>query len=148
MDSKLPIGYITIRAFAHATEDPEKVLTAIRNTLPKELGENAVFQKTSLTGHHKNPIILFETKLADREQLPSALAKIAASLSTLDKEKLAREIRLHVEKQNLYLRFNKQSAYQGELRLSSSDPIHFRIHFRNKTPSEIMEICRNAGVLP
>ncbi|MEM2999700.1 MAG: RNA-binding domain-containing protein, partial [Candidatus Bathyarchaeia archaeon] len=128
MDSKLPIGYITIRAFAHATEDPEKVLTAIRNTLPKELGENAIFQKTSLTGHHKNPIILFETKLADRQQLPLALQKIAAGLSALDKEKLAREIMLHVEKQNLYLRFNKQSAYQGELRLSSSDPIHFRIH--------------------
>ncbi|MEM4733220.1 MAG: RNA-binding domain-containing protein [Candidatus Bathyarchaeia archaeon] len=148
MNSKLPIGYITIRAFAHATEDPEKVLTAIRNTLPKELGENAVFQKTSLTGHHKNPIILFETKLTDRQRLPLALQKIAAGLSALDKVKLAQEIRLHLEKQNLYLRFNKQCAYQGELRLSSSDPIHFRIHFRNKTSSEIMEICRNAGVLP
>lgn len=148
MNSKLPIGYITIRAFAHATEDLEKVLRAIRNTLPKELGENAVFQKASLTGHHKNPIILFETKLTDRQRLPFVLQKIAEGLSALDKEKLAQEIRLHVEKQNLYLRFNKQSAYQGELRLSSSDPIHFRIHFRNKTSSEIMEICRNAGVLP
>jgi len=146
--SKFPIGYITVRAFAHATEDPEKVLTAMRNTLPKELGENAFFQKTSLMGHHKNPIILFETKLSDRQQLHIALEKIAAGLSPLDKEKLAQEIELHVEKQNLYLRFNKQSAYQGELRLSSSDPIHFKIHFRNKTPNEIMEICRDAGVLP
>ncbi|MCX8153481.1 MAG: hypothetical protein N3E52_03500 [Candidatus Bathyarchaeota archaeon] len=148
MDSKLPNGYIIIRAFAHATEDPDKVLTAIRNTLPKELGENAVFQKTSLTGHHKNPIIIFETTIADKQQLPMALQKIAAGLSALDKEKLAEEIQLHVAKQNLYLRFNKQSAYQGELRLSSSDPIHFRIHFKNKTPNEIIEICRSAGVLP
>jgi RNA binding exosome subunit len=148
VSSKTPVGYINVRAFAHATEDPEKVLTAIRNTLPKELGENAVFQKTSLTGHHKNPIILFETKLTDKQHLPAALEKIAAGLSPLDKEKLDSEIKLHLEKRNLYLRFNKQSAYQGELRFSSNDPIHFKIHFKNKTPEEIVKICRNTGVLP
>jgi len=148
VSSKTPIGYIDVRAFAHATEDPEKVLTAIRNTLPKELGENAIFQKTSLTGHHKNPIILFETKLTDKQQLPAALEKIAAGLSSLDKETLDSEIKLHLEKRNLYLRFNKQSAYRGELRFSSNDPIHFKIHFKNKTPEEIVEICRKTGVLP
>jgi RNA binding exosome subunit len=148
LPSKTPIGYINVRAFAHATEDPEKVLTAIRNTLPKELGENAIFQKTSLTGHHKNPIILFETKLTDKQQLPAALEKIAAGLSSIDKETLDNEIKLHLEKRNLYLRFNKQSAYQGELRFSSNDPIHFKIHFKNKTPEEIVEICRKTGLLP
>jgi len=148
VSSKTPIGYIDVRAFAHATEEPEKVLTAIRNTLPKELGENAAFKKTSLTGHHKNPIILFEIKLKDKQHLPTALEKIAAGLSPLDKETLDSEIKLHLEKRNLYLRFNKQSAYQGELRFSSNDPIHFKIHFKNKTPEEIVEICRNIGVLP
>jgi RNA binding exosome subunit len=148
LPSKTPIGYINVRAFAHATEDPEKVLTAIRNALPKELSENATFQKTSLTGHHKNPIILFETKLADKQQLPAALEKIAAGLSSIDKETLDSEIKLHLEKRNLYLRFNKQSAYQGELRFSSNDPIHFKIHFKNKTPEQIVEICRKTGVLP
>lgn len=137
-----------MRAFAHATEDPEKVLTAIHNTLPNELGENAIFQKTSLTGHHKNPIIIFETKLTDKQHLSYALSKIAAGLSSLDKETLDSEIKMRLEKRNLYLRFNKQSAYQGELRFSSNDPIHFKIHFKNKTPKEIVEICRNVGVLP
>jgi RNA binding exosome subunit len=148
LPSKTPIGYIDVRVFAHATEDPEKVLTAIRNTLPKELSENTVFKKTILTGHHKNPIILFENKLTDKQQLPTALEKIAAGLSPLDKEKLDSEIKLHLEKRNLYLRFNKQSAYQSKLRFSSNDPIHFKIHFKNKTPEEIVEICRNTGVLP
>ncbi len=148
MPSKTPLGYINVRAFAHATEDPEKVLVAIRNTLPKELGENAIFQKTSLTGHHKNPIILFETKLTDKQQLPAALEKIAAGLSSIDKETLDSEIKRHLEKRNLFLRFNKQAAYEGELRFSSNDPIHFKIHFKNKTTEEIVEICRNVGVLP
>lgn len=148
VSSKPPIGYIDVRVFAHATEDPEKVLTAVRNILPEELSENAVFEKTSLTGHHGNPIILFETKLTDKLALPAALQKIGAGLTALDKETLASDLKLHLEKRNLYLRFDKQSAYQGEVRFSQNDPIHFKIHFKNKTFEEIVEICRNAGLLP
>lgn len=148
MSSKPPIGYIDVRVFAHATEDPEKVLTAVRNILPVELSENAVFQKTSLTGHHGNPIILFETKLTDKQTLPAALKKIGAELPSLDKETLASDMKLHLEKGNLYLRFDKQSAYQSELRFSQNDPIHFKIHFKNKSAEEIVKICRNAGLLP
>jgi RNA binding exosome subunit len=148
LSSKTPVGYVDVRVFAHATEDLEKVLTAVRNTLPKEAGENAVFQKTSLTGHHGNPIILFQTKVTDKHALPLVLEKIAASLSALDKETLNSEMKLHLEKRNLYLRFDKQSAYMGELKFSSNDPIHFKIHFKNKTPEEITAICRETGLLP
>jgi RNA binding exosome subunit len=137
-----------MRVFAHATEDEEKVLTAVRNILPKELSANAAFQKTSLTGHHGNPIILFEAKFTDKQALPVVLEKIANSLSALDKETLNSEMKLHLEKRNLYLRFDKQSAFMGALRFSSNDPIHFKIHFKNKTPEEIMEICRETGLLP
>jgi hypothetical protein len=145
---KAPIGYIDIRVFAHATEDPEKVLAAVRGTLPKELGANIAFQKTSLTGHHGNPLILFKAKIVDRQALPVVLEKIADCLGTLDKETLSSEMKLHLEKRNLYLRFDKQSAFLGELKFSSNDPIHFKIHFRNKNREEIMEICRKTGLLP
>jgi RNA binding exosome subunit len=145
---KTPIGYIDIRVFAHATEDLEKVLTAVRNTLPKELNENTTFQKTTLTGHHGNPIIFFQAKVMHKQALPMVLEKIASNLNTLDKETLNSEMKLHLEKRNLYLRFDKQSAYMGELKFSSNDPIHFKIHFKNKTPEEITEICRKTGLLP
>ena len=148
MSSKTPVGYVDIRVFAHATEDLEKVLTAVRNTLPKEVAENTVFQKTSLSGHHGNPIILFQAKVIDKQALPLVLAKIASSLNALDKETLNSEIKLHLEKRNLYLRFDKQSAYVGELKFASNDPIHFKIHFKNKTPEEITAICRETGLLP
>jgi RNA binding exosome subunit len=148
VSSKTPVGYIDVRVFAHATEDLEKVLTAVRNTLPTETSESIVFQKTSLTGHHGNPIILFQTKVTDKHALPLVLEKIAASLNALDKETLNSEMKLHLEKRNLYLRFDKQSAYMGELKFSSNDPIHFKIHFKNKTPEEIAVICREAGLLP
>ena len=148
MSSKTPVGYVDIRVFAHATEDLQKVLTAVRNTLPEEIGENTILQKTTLTGHHGNSITLFQTKITDKKALPLILTTIAASLSSLDKETLNSEIKLHLEKHNLYLRFDKQAAYVGELTFSSNDPIHFKIHFKNKTAEEITAICRETGLLP
>jgi RNA binding exosome subunit len=148
VSSKPPMGYIDVRVFSHATEDPEKVLTAVRNMLPEELSENIIFQKNTLTGHHGNPIILFQTKLVVKQALPTVLEKIGAGLTSLDKEALDRALKLHLEKRNLYLRFDKQSAYAGKFRFSKNDPIHFKIHFKNKTLTEIVGICRNAGLLP
>ena len=148
MSSKPPIGYIDVRVFAHATEDSDKVLAAIRNLLPSELGESVVFQKTRLTGHHGNPIILFETKLADKQVLPAILKKFGASLTSFDKEQLNDNMKLHLEKRNLYLRFDKQFAFQGEVRFSQNDPIRFKIHFKNKSYEDIVDLCRDAGLLP
>ena len=148
MSSKPPIGYIDVRVFAHATEDSEKVLVAVRNLLPVELGESVVFQKTRLSGHHGNPIVLFEAKLADKQVLPTVLQKIGAGLTSLDKEQLEGDVKLHLEKRNLYLRFDKQSAFQGEVLFSQNDPIHFKVHFKDKSFEEIVAICRDAGLLP
>lgn len=146
--SKFPIGYIAIRVFAHATEDQEKVLAAVRNTLPEALGEGLVFEKVSLTGHHGNSITLFEAKLTDRQALPEAFERIGSELTALDKETLNSELKLHLEKGNLYLRFDKQQAFLGVLRFSSVDPIHFRVHFKDKTNEEIIGLCREKGVIP
>jgi len=143
-----PIAYIDIRVFAHATEDPAKVQTAVRNLLPEELAENLVFEKTNCTGHHGNPITLVTAKLADRKLLPKALEKIGAGLGALDKEEFGSEIKLHLEKGNLYLRFDKQYAFLGTVKFTLNDPIHMKIHFKDKTSQEIEEICRQAGLLP
>ena len=113
MSSKPPIAYIDIRVFAHATEDPDKVQTAVRNLLPPELAETILFEKSPTTGHYGNPIILFTASLTDKKLLPLALQKIGSSLSSLDKEQLLQDLKMHVEKGNLYLRFDKQSAFLG-----------------------------------
>jgi RNA binding exosome subunit len=92
--------------------------------------------------------MLIEVELSDRQTLMGVLEKIGNSLTALDKETLSQEIGLHLERGNLYLRFDKQQAFLGELRFTSNDPIHFKVHFRNKTFDEIVEICRAAGLLP
>ena len=148
MSSKPPIAYMDIRVFAHATEDPAKVQTAVRNLFPADLAETFVFQGTNLTGHHGNPIILFTAKLTDKKLLPKALEKIGKDLGVLDKEELNHDIKLHIEKGNLYLRFDKQSAFMGAPKFSQNDPIHIKIHFKNKTAQEIIEFSKQTGLLP
>jgi len=147
MSAKPPIAYIDMRVFAHATEDPSKVQTAVKNLLPAELAETLTFEETSCTGHHGNSIILFTSKLTDKKLLPTAVEKIATNLSTLDKEELGRDLKLHLEKGNLYLRFDKQSAFLGTIRFTQNDPIHLKIHFKNKTSQEIMDFSKQTGLV-
>jgi len=148
LSSKAPIGYVDIRASVHATEDVDKVLQAVYNVLPKGTAENVVFRKSSLTGHHGNPIILLETRIKDRTLTRRLVEKLSAGLSMLDKELLNREIGQHVENGNLYVRLDKQLAYANELKLGSSDPIHFRIHFKRHGDEEVIATCRELGLLP
>lgn len=148
LSSKIPIGYIDIRVFAHATEEVDKILTAVRNTLPAELADTITFKKTNLTGHHGNPITLLEARVKEKNAVQAVFEKLASSLSPLDKELLRNEIRQHLDGGNLYIRLDKQSAYLNEVKLCTTDPIHFRIHFQKHNPEEIVEICRKFGLLP
>ncbi len=148
MSSKLPIAYIDIRAFAHATEDADKVLMALCNMLPKELIDTVTFERKDLAGHHRNPIVLFETRIKDRKAAQAVFQKISSGLSIMDKEILSCGIQQHLEKGNLYIRLDKQAAYLREFKLDPTDPLHLRIHFRKHQPEEVIEICRGFGLLP
>ncbi len=116
--------------------------------MPEPIARDTVFRETAVAGHHGNPIILFEAKLEDRQTLPQILKHIGSKLTALDKETLSEKLKLHLEKGNLYLRFDKQQAFLGASRLSSNDPIHFKIHFKNRTSDQIIDICKESGLLP
>jgi len=148
LSSKVPIAYVDVRVFVHATEDLDKVVKAVYNTLPTELADEIVFEKTNLKGYYGNPIVLLATRIKKRDAAKAVFKKLASGLSSLDKGLLNNEIRQRLTKGNLFIRLDKQSAYLNELKLRSDDPIHFRMHFRKSRLEEIMEICRKFGMLP
>lgn len=148
MSSQIPITYIDIRVFAHATEDTDKVLNAVRNILPADVANEVVFKKSNLVGHHGNPIILFEARIKEKNAVKAALENISSKLSSIDKEQLNSEIKQHLDKGNLYIRFDKQSAYLNEFKLCTADPIHLKMHFKKSNQEEIIKICRDIGFLP
>ena len=144
---KIPVAYIDIKFFAHATEDLEKVREAVKHILPTNRVEEIEFRKNSLRGHHGNPIVFFQTKIERKELVKAVIENISRSLSELDKEVLRREIAMHVEKGSLYLRLDKQAAFQGVVKLGTTDPIHLRIRFRKGKIEEISKICEELGIL-
>lgn len=148
MSSKNVLAYIEIRAFAHATEEEGKVLTAIRNILPQPLSAEVSIKKSGLTGHHGNPITLLEVKIKDRNMVKAFLEYLASKLEILDKELLGETVEQHIDGGTLYLRLDKQSAYTGEYKLCNTDPIHIRVHFRKSHPRDIVEACRGFGLIP
>jgi len=148
LSSKVPIAYIDIRTFAHATEDTEKVEKAVRNTFPTELVDAILLERSDLTGHHGNPIVLFETRIKEKNAAQKVFQKLSSELSIMDKELLSSEINRHLEKGNLYIRLDKQSAYMNELRICQTDPIHLRVHFKRHGTEEVIEICKKYGLIP
>ena len=143
-----PIAYVDIRFFAHATEDPEKVMEAVQQILPSDHIDNIAFKKNNLRGHYGNPISLFETRIKKKEIIQALVKHLFSNLSELDKGTLFREIDLHAEDGNLYLRLDKQAALQGELKLCIADPVRVRIRFRKKRVEDVVKICRELGMPP
>jgi len=145
--TQIPIAYIDIRFFAHATEDVDKVVEAVQHALPSDHMEDIAFKKSNLRGHYGNPITLFEAKIKNKETIKALVDNLSSHLSELDKETLNREIHLHVEKGSLYVRLDKQAALQGKLKLCTSDPIRIRIRFRKRKIEDIVKTCQELGML-
>ena len=145
--SQLPIAYVDIRFCAHATEDLDKVMEAIHNILPSDKTEEIAFNKNILEGHYSNPITFFEARIKDKETIKALVENLSTNIGSLDKDELGREIHRCVEKGSLYIRLDKQAAFQGKIKLVTSDPIRLRIRFRKSRTEDVAEICREIGML-
>jgi len=149
---KLPIASVNIRFSVHATEDPEKVKKAVNYLFSPDHVEDVTFKKKALKGHYGNPISLFEAQIRDPRVVKAVIEKLSSSLCQSDKEKIAREPSLFIERSSLYLRLDKQAAFRGELRLQRADPIYiriqFKIHRKKSRTDDVVEICRDIGLTP
>lgn len=148
MSSTLPIAFVEIRAFMHATEDEEKVLTALHCLIPVELVEKVVFKKISQAGHYGNPITILEARIKEKSIIQAVLERLANGLSILEKEQLSSEMVQHLDKGKFYLRLDKQSAFLGVVRLGLSDPIHLKIQFKKSDLETIVNVFKRFGMFP
>ncbi len=144
---QLPIAYVDIRFYAHATEDIDKVLKATYNIFPEEQTKELIFSKRKVEGHYGNPITFFETRTKDIKTITALIENLSANLSFLDKTELDRTIDRCVEKGSLYLRIDKQAAFHGKINLVKADPIRIRIRFRKNKNEDVIKICRQIGIL-
>jgi len=140
------VAYIDVRFSVHATEDLDKVINAVQQLLPADQVEDIAFKKKTLRGHYGNPITLFDTRIKKKKVVEALVKHLFSNLNEQDKASLLREIDQHVEEGSLYIRLDKQAAFQGEIRLCAADPIRVRIRFRKKKIEDIVKICRELGM--
>ncbi len=145
--AQIPIAYVDIRFFVHATENPKKVVEAVRRLLPANHIDEIIFERSNLKGHYGNPITVFEIRIKKREIVKAVVETLSSGLGELDKKALLREIGSHVEKGSLYVRLDKQAALQGEFKLCSADPVRVRIRFKKKKLEDIIKNCRELGLV-
>lgn len=118
------IHNITYRTFVYSTEDEEKVTDAISYIFFEPSPVREVNED-----HFGNKIIVLSEKISKKRSTRDIASFLNDNLSIDDKNTIKEELSRRMdEKGNLFLRFDKQEAYDQKLKLTySGDAIHMRI---------------------
>jgi RNA-binding protein len=103
------------RTLCHATEDLGRVELAMTNALgPVDL----TVRKTE--GHHGNPLTIIEAVIDGEREISEFFRRLRDE----DLETVAVSLAARVDEGcNLFIRLDKQSAFEGDLRLADSDDV-------------------------
>ncbi len=143
--SLMSIAYIDVRFFVHATEDPDKAVKAIQNILPAQYVDDIVFEMHSLQGHYGNPILLFETRIKKSEVTMAFGKDLLSHLEESYRGTTHDELGVPMENGNVYLRRDKQAAFEGELERCNADPIRLRIRFKKGKTKDFVRTYQELG---
>ena len=141
---------VFFQVFCYVTEDEEKVLAALKNILPEELKELEI-DRIKSEGYYHDPILLMKGEIKKKKQIEMFLVFLSKKLDTRTKKYIARNIeKLIDDKGNLYLRFSKQDAFKGRLKIGSRDIIWIKIHFRayKDRLKSIIRYLKKLGLMP
>ncbi|MDP8003308.1 MAG: RNA-binding domain-containing protein [Caldisphaera sp.] len=112
------IKSVEARVFIHATEDEEKVKSALRNVL----GDVNIIEET-YEGYYGNKIKIISALIND-EKAENILFNIINNISMPDKDEILKSFDERIGKGNsFHIRLNKQKAYLNRLTLSDEDDV-------------------------
>jgi Predicted exosome subunit len=118
------IHNISYRVFVYGTENEEKVKEAVQTLFP-----NSHPQTDTTEGYFKNPVLILHDKITKNRELKE-FVKILEQIDAASKNQLRSELENKMdERGNLFLRFDKQRAYLGDLKIiTHGDAIHVKIN--------------------
>lgn len=125
---------VEVSTIAHATDDLEKVQSALTRLLPEPLKGRQIFTRRYLQGHYGNPIVTFEAHLTEPGDVNEFKDFFLRQLSAVDKISIKAGLDRHTDADgNLYVRIDKQRMFRGAVRLGQDDPIRVRMKFTKFT---------------
>lgn len=117
------IHNISYRAFVYGTENKEKVLESIKTLFP-----NSSPQCEAIEGYFKNPVLILSNKIDKKREIKDFVEKLSTMKDPARKRILNRLEDKMDDYGNLFLRFDKQRAYSGDLKVvEHGDSIHVKI---------------------
>ena len=138
-------------AHAHATEDEDKVVKAVLNLIPKNLQREVKIEKSVAEGHYSNPITRFSLSIDDSNKIAQILRYIGLRMSDLDREALTSTLDMKYDERSgrLYIRFSKQDAYLGNVKIMEGDDVVRLVIVFRGSPSlkSVRDFLRKTGLL-
>lgn len=118
------VRQIEASTHCHATEDCSKVIQALKNVFPTDVSLNMDISREVVRGYYGNPIELYRVRL-EGEHCTKVLHNVIGRLSPDDRRVLIMTLNIRFDKKTkkLYLRLNKQSAFNNRLELMDSDDV-------------------------
>jgi len=109
--------------FVYGTENEEKVREAIKTLFP-----NSSPQTDITEGYFKNQVLILHDKITRNRDIKE-FVKLLDNLDSQVKKRILNELDSKMDdKGNLFLRFDKQRAYLGNLKvIEHGDAIHVKI---------------------
>ncbi|WP_070807796.1 RNA-binding domain-containing protein [Pyrodictium occultum] len=140
---------VEIAAHAHATEDVERVEQAVLNIVPEGLRGRVKLETRTVEGHYNNPITRIVARIEGRDA-EEFVRGLARRLDEQSRRILAMmlENRYDQRQGKFYLRFSKQDAFLGELRLHDGDDVvHVVITLRGSpSPEKALKALEELGL--
>ena len=141
------ISSVEFTTHVHATEDLDKVKQALLFLIPENIHDKLKLKVDKVKGHWNNPISLLQAKITKSNDVKQIIKYITTSLQDQDKDILREGLEKRIDKSRLYLRFDKQTAFKGHLKLRDEDDvirikITFAIH-PSPTPEKVKSISES-----
>lgn len=125
------IHHINFRVLAHATEDVSRVRMALDFFLSSSGAQERakLIEELCVEGHHGNPITIYSAQLKKKAECLAFARFVRGKLSEADVLKLRAEMPERLDEDLVFhLRFDKQAAYLGEVKLTeASDAITAKV---------------------
>ncbi len=118
---KVKVVSAQLDMFIYPTENKERALRALMNLIPQDLRERVPIERSSFKSHYGYSLEKASVKLIGKD----ARALISHLESMMDEEtaeEISRTLEMRTDDRNLYIRVNKQDAFEGRIKLHGRDP--------------------------
>ncbi|MCK5587871.1 MAG: hypothetical protein KAI34_04010 [Candidatus Lokiarchaeota archaeon] len=144
-ENTFSLNSIELTTHVHATEDLEKVKRALLFFLPEYLHSKLKLKVNKVKGHWNNPIFLIRAKCSNADDSMQIITYLTNSLNDEDKYVIREGLDKRIDKSHLYLRFDKQAAFNNRLKIKDEDDvIRLKVTFEiypSPTRDKIKSIC-------